>query len=166
MKESQALRILKQAILLERRGWNLYRTVAGQTASDSVRQICRFLAGEEEQHIEFLSRQFAAYQQNGVFTAVDVPYRVDAFAKTALTESIRSEIDAAGYEAAALSAALELEKNALELYAGRAGEAEDDAEKSLYQMPADWERAHLDLLVKINQELTEDVWYDNQFWPF
>ena len=166
MIESRALQILKRAILLERRGRNLYRTVAEQTESGAVREMCQFLAGEEDKHIEFLSRQFSGYQKNGAFAQADVQSGEEAFAKAAITEGIRKEIDAAGYEAAAVSAALELEKNAIRLYSERAEETDDANEKSLYLMLADWEREHLGLLAKINQELTEDVWYDNQFWPF
>ena len=166
MKEDRALEILKKAILLERRGWSLYRSVGKQTRSESVREICDFLAGEEEKHIAYLSRQFSGYRKNGEFSEETPDSMAEAFADSAVTDSIRKEIDAAGYEAAALSAALELEKNAIALYSDRAAAATDTAESALYRKLADWEREHLDLLAKINRELTEDVWYDNQFWPF
>jgi len=33
-------------------------------------------------------------------------------------------------------------------------------------MLADWEKGHHYWLHKINEDLKEQVWYDNNFWPF
>ncbi|MDZ7724486.1 MAG: hypothetical protein U5R06_17210 [candidate division KSB1 bacterium] len=59
-----------------------------------------------------------------------------------------------------------MEQKSIDLYAARAESSEDSEEKKLYHWLADWEQTHLDMLVKMDQELTEDIWYDNQFWPF
>ena len=61
---------------------------------------------------------------------------------------------------------MSMEKNAIEIYCRRAAEAQDPDEKALYDWLAKWETAHLNFLAKLDRELTEEIWHDNQFWPF
>jgi rubrerythrin len=58
-----------------------------------------------------------------------------------------------------------LEEKAVAYYSSRANETSDPLEKDLYQWLADWEKTHFDLLLAIDNELKEQVWYDQQFWP-
>ena len=81
-------------------------------------------------------------------------------------KELKEEISAADYEAAAISAAIAMEKNAIRLYSDRASDAADPNEKALYKWLAEWERQHLNFLAEIDKELTEKIWYDNNFWPF
>jgi rubrerythrin len=59
-----------------------------------------------------------------------------------------------------------MEKNAIQLYSDRASDAPDPNEKALYKWLAEWELQHLNFLAEIDKELTEQVWHDNNFWPF
>jgi len=159
--------ILKTAILLERRGKAFYTTAARQTQSEAARKIFTMMAEEEDEHVEFLSKQFADYQKNGKFSMNDVEQPVDdTEAVMILSEQVKKEISAAGFEAAAISAAMDFETRAIEVYQGRADEATDSNEKEMYQMLADWERTHHHLLHKLNEDLKEQIWNDNNFWPF
>ena len=124
------------------------------------------MAQEEEKHVEYLSEHFRNVMEKGFFisqTSYDNP---EIFSKNVLSEEIRKEIDAASYEAAAISAAIEMEKKAITLYSGRAEETEEENEKALYKMLTEWEKTHLDFLAELNEELTEEIWYENSFWPF
>lgn len=160
--------ILKEAILLEQRGKAFYSSVAAQTNSEAVKQIFNMIAEEEEEHIRFLSDQYTNYKKNSTF--LDVAARSgsvpDEVARKVLTDEMKSQISAAGFEAAAISAAMDFEAKAVELYSTRAGSASDPNEKALYSMLADWERGHHQWLARIDKELREQVWYDNNFWPF
>lgn len=159
--------ILKTAILLERRGKAFYTAVARQTDSESVEKVFSMLAEEEDQHIEYLSKQFAEYEKSGQFVKNEIGEPTDDEEATLiLSEKIKSEISAASYEAAAISAAIDFENRAIEVYQNRADEAEDANEKELYQMLADWERTHHRLLHRLNEDLKEQIWQDNNFWPF
>jgi rubrerythrin len=159
--------ILKTAILLELRGKAFYTTAACNTDSDSVRKIFTMMADEEAVHIEFLSRQFAEYEKNGKFAGNNVEGPADdTEAVMILSKQVKKEISAAGFEAAAISAAIDFENRAIAVYQGRADETVDANEKEMYQMLADWERTHHRLLFKLNEDLKEQVWYDNHFWPF
>lgn len=159
--------ILKEAILLERRGKAFYTTCARQTQSEAAKKIFQMMADEEDEHINFLSKQFAHYEKTHEFMKNDVHGDVDdSTVMKILSEDIKKEISAASFEAAAISAAMDFETRAVEIYSQRANEASDPNEKEMYQMLADWEKGHHFWLHKINDELKEQVWYDNNFWPF
>ena len=64
-----AIDILKEAILLERRGKAFYTNVARQSQSEAARKIFEMMAAEEDEHINFLSRQFINYDKNKEFLA-------------------------------------------------------------------------------------------------
>jgi rubrerythrin len=159
--------ILKTAILLEHRGKSFYTTAARQTESEAVRKFFIMMADEESEHIEFLSRQFAEFEKRGKFAkkAISSPAE-DAEAPAILSEKIKSEISAAGFEAAAISAAIDFENRAIEIYQGRANSATDPNEREMYQTLADWERTHFRMLHNIDEGLREQIWQDNNFWPF
>jgi rubrerythrin len=165
MAESKSLEILKGAILLERRGKAFYQNVAGQAKDPAIRRIFETMAEEEQQHIEFLAKQYSNLAQGGGFDPVKMNAASYETAKSVLTEGVQKNISAAGYEASAISAAMAMEERAVNYYAERASSSEDKTEKELYQQLADWERTHFKILRDIDKELTEKVWFDNQFWP-
>jgi rubrerythrin len=167
MSEDKTTQILKNAILLEKRGNAFYGKVAEQSSAKAVKDFFMMMAAEEAKHIQVLADQYKAYQQNRKFEPVDYQDgQFSTIASNVLTQEVREQISAAGYEAAAVSAAMTMEKNAVRLYSGRAAEAEDPNEKELYEWLAKWETQHLDFLSQIDKELTDQIWYDNRFWPF
>jgi rubrerythrin len=159
--------ILKNAILLETRGRAFYTKVADQAESPAVKQFFETMAKEEDEHVRILSKQFRAYNKDGKFIPEPSTQKPMAdLAAEILNEDTLAQIAAADFEAAAVSAAMAMEKRAIGLYAKRADTAEDPAEKELYRWLADWEKTHLDFLAKVDRALTEKIWNDNQFWPF
>jgi len=159
--------ILKEAILLERRGRSFYLKVAEQSAHAAVREFFEMMAEEEQRHIEILEDQFSAYARNQQFEPLASQERQNQPAdQLVLDESVKKQIAAADYEAAAISAAILMEEKAVALYSERAEFAQDPAEESLYLWLAAWERGHLSSLVKIDREIKEAIWNDQQFWPF
>ncbi len=164
---NSAINILKTAILLERRGKAFYTQVARQSESKSAKKIFEMMAEEENAHIEFLSKQFVHYEKNNAFIQLDEHQEDDdTDAVMILTEGIKKEISAASFEAAAISAAIDFENNAIKVYSDRAEEATDANEKAMYTMLAEWEKGHHHLLHKLNEDLKEQIWNDNNFWPF
>ena len=168
MESSKALDILKEAILLERRGKAFYTNVAEKSDSPAAKKIFMMMAEEEDEHIRFLSKQFASFVKENKFVRPDI-HEEDPNEETVLrilSDEIKKEISAASFEAAAISAAMDFESRAVQIYSERTKSAEDPHEKELYQMLADWEVGHHKWLHKINEDLKEQIWYDNNFWPF
>lgn len=154
--------------MLEQRGRAFYSNIAAQTNSEAVRRIFTMIAEEEEQHIRFLSEQYRHYQKHNFFMDItlEAGNAPDEVARKVLSEEMKSQISAASFEAAAISASMDFEAKAVELYSSRAESAADPNEKELYRMLAEWERGHHKWLMRIDKELREQVWYDNNFWPF
>lgn len=166
MVETDALTILKRAILLETRGKAFYKKAAEEAGNQVVKEFFEMMAAEEVSHIKILSEQYKSYQANNKF----IPRAVDEYSadvvEQIITEKLIESISAAGFESAAISAAMGMEERAIKLYSLRAEEATDLNEKALYRWLADWETQHLELLAKIDKEVTETIWNDNSFWPF
>jgi rubrerythrin len=165
-QNDKAVEVLKTAILLERRGKAFYTQAGRNSESKSATRIFEMMAEEEDEHIDFLVKQFKNYQEHHEFLTNEAPPEEDDAVIEILTENIKKEISAAGFEAAAIRAAIDFENRAIEIYSKRAKEATDPNEKEMYQMLADWEKTHHQLLYQLNEDLKEQVWNDNNFWPF
>ncbi len=162
-----SMEILKEAILLERRGQAFYRKVADQADNSSVKEFFEMMAQEEGRHIEILENQFTAYVQNKQFAPLDPKdSQSTPQVQQVLTDKVKQQITAADFEAAAISAAMLMEERAVALYSQQAQATEDPEEEVLYQWLADWERSHLKFLAQLDREIKEVIWNDNQFWPF
>jgi rubrerythrin len=160
------LEILKNAILMERQGKAFYEHVASMTKSDAVRNIFAFMAKEEHIHIMQLSEQFIHFQTDNAFKLKEFPKGDTSFVGRIMTKGICSQINAASFEAAAISAAIDFENKAIEVYTQSALNTTDMAQRAVFSWLAEWEKGHHRVLNQLNDELKEDVWYNNQFWPF
>ncbi len=162
-----ALNILKEAILLERRGRAFYQKVAAQAENEAVREFFETMVAEEQQHMHILNEQLKSYRSNQKFVALDAKNtQGQPMPELVLTDKVKQQIAAADFEAAAISAAMLMEERAVNLYAKRAATTDDPQEKDLYDWLADWEKGHLAFLADLDQTLKEAIWNDNQFWPF
>lgn len=167
MGEDKTVKILKSAILLEKRGRAFYTTVARQTDKAAVSRFFDQMADEEKSHVRVLSEQYKIYCEKKSFkSGAYGTERAGLIASQVLTRELKDQISAAGFEAAAIAAAMAMEKNAIRLYSQRAEEAQDPNEKALYGWLADWEKTHLDFLAAVEREVTEKIWNDSSFWPF
>lgn len=167
MKKNDVLEILKQAILLESRGRAFYAKVAEQAEDAVVKEFFETMAIEEQKHMRALSDQYKAYHRDKKFT----PGSYDAgdtsrVASKVLTQALKEKIAAAGFEAAAISAAISMEERAVKLYSESAKTAEDPEAEALYNWLSSWEREHLNALLDIDKALREKIWFDNKFWSF
>ncbi len=165
MTETTLLDILKGAILLEHRGKALYESVAGSSGSDAVKGLFKMLSREEDKHIRILSTQFARAAKGEPLDTAGLEKEHAATHEAILTKKIVADISGAGYEAAVIAAALEFEKNAVKFYSQHASEAKSAEEKKLYRWLTEWEQNHMLMLARLDNELKEKIWYDNQFWP-
>jgi len=157
--------ILKEAILLERKGKAFYEGAARAAENDGVREVFLTMAGEERKHIELLERLYRdalSGKELEPLSLTEIPSRST---DVVLNEKTKAEIDAAGYEAAAISAAMGMEEKAVSFYSEQAKNSDGGA-KELFAWLADWERTHLALLAALNEDLRQRVWQDQRFWPF
>jgi len=167
MDTNKTLNILKNAILMEKRGFAFYSNVADQASDAEISNVFRTMAFEESLHIKFLSEQFLSFEQNKEFTCPNLPdSSAEGVANMVLSEEMKNKIAAAGFEAAAISAAIDMENKAIEVYSAQAKDTQDLNERMLFNWLANWEKGHLKILNDLDNELKERIWFDNQFWPF
>jgi rubrerythrin len=165
MPESQTLDIIKGAILLEHKGKALYDSVRETSEIDAVKELFTLLSQEEDTHIKILNRQFRRLTEGKGIEPEGLEESHSAVADTVISESITKEVYAAGYEAAVISAALEFEKQAVKYYSEHAASAVSQGEKEIFGWLTAWEKSHMQMLAKLDDELKEKIWFDNQFWP-
>ena len=117
METQKALDILKMAILMEKRGYDFYANVAENSKDTEIGHIFLVMADEETKHVKFLSDQFSHYATKHEFAKIDLPdLGQEEFTRLILSEEIKQKISSAGFEAAAISAAIDFEKKAIEVY--------------------------------------------------
>jgi rubrerythrin len=165
MAETNTLDILKGAILLEHKGKALYESVVKATESQGVRELFSLLSREEEKHIHILEKQFSRIAKGESFDVAELEKDHAATHEAVITGEIVKSISGAGYEAAVIAAALDFEKRAVHFYDEHAASAASEEEKKLYRWLTDWEKSHMEMMARLDSELKEKIWYDNQFWP-
>jgi rubrerythrin len=157
--------IVKGAILLEHKGKALYESVTETTKIEGVKELFKMLVQEEQKHINLLTKQYSRILKGQSPDASDLEQGDATVTAAIISSEVVKEVHGAGYEAAVISAALEFEKNAVNFYSKQAEEAESEGEQKLYRWLVRWEKTHMMILAKLDNEIREQIWYDNQFWP-
>jgi rubrerythrin len=165
MNENKTLDIIKGAILLEHRGKALYESVAQKTDVKAVKELFEMLVEEEKSHVDILNKQYALVSKGKPMNLSGLGDMKGTTIGSVLSEKIVKGISGAGYEAAVIAAALEFEKNAVKYYGAQEAEAKTDEEKKFYNWLVKWETGHMTMLAKIDNDIKEQIWYDNSFWP-
>ena len=117
--------------------------------------------------MKMLEAQFKSIMQSGKFAAGR--YETEGSGDTPpaiLSQDLKNKINAAGFEATAITAAVDFEQKAVKLYGERAEAAADPGEKKLYRWLSAWEQTHLEKLLTLQEDLKQRIWEDNSFWPF
>jgi len=151
---------------MERQGKALYETAQAQAENKDVKAFFQSLAEEEQEHMDILEEQFKAFMKNGKFIASGFENVAAGTAPDILSDAVKKNINAAGFESTAITAAIGFEEKAVTLYAQRAQETTDPEEKKLYNWLSVWEKTHLKKLMEIQESLMAKIWEDNSFWPF
>ncbi len=167
MENKKLIEILKSAILLEVRGEAFYRKVAESSGNQGIRKIFGIMADEEVLHTRILREKYTEISNGKKLSVSGLKSDPeDSVTGYVLSESLKDQIASAGFEAAAIAAAIDMESKAIKLYSERAENAADENEKKLFSWLAEWERGHHKLLFELDRDLKERIWNDNQFWPF
>lgn len=167
MKKHKLLEVLKSAILLEVRGEAFYRKVSDSTENPDIKKIFDIMAREEVLHTKLLREKYSEVVKENKVSGISLSDdQEQSAASYVLSDSMKSSIESAGFEAAAISAAIDMESRAIKLYSESAEKADDINEKKLFSWLAEWERGHHKLLFELDKDLKERIWNDNQFWPF
>lgn len=162
---AQVIDIIKGAILLERKGKAFYESTARSAQTPAVKEIFETMAAEEEKHLEMLSKHYSSLIHSGKLSQLKYEENPVQFSMAVLTRQVRDQISAAGFEAAAITAAMAMEDNAVKFYSQQAKATTNPLQKELFDWLSNWEKTHLQFLSDLDNELKQSIWFDNQFWP-
>lgn len=158
---------IKQGILLERKGKIFYEIASKQAEDKLVKDFFQEMSDDEFYHDRYLSKIYSNLNRSGIISKIDLTGSdIRKASRVVINNDLITKISSASYEAAAISAAIELEKKSIQLYSAQADNSTDSEEKNMFEFLRDWEKGHLDVLENINRELQDKVWFDNNFWPF
>jgi len=161
------LKVVKEALLLEMRGMAFYSKIAKEATVEEVASFFSMMASEEEKHATLLKQQYNALEAGEkIQLPEDAPSSIFEAAGFVLPASVMRQMSPAGFEAAAISVAIDMETRAIQLYSSRAEAAETPEEKELYEWLTGWEEEHREMLTAIDTRLQERFWSDNSFWPY
>ena len=159
---------LLQAIKAERDGHSFYQMAATCSADPKAKEVFAGLAGEELEHMRFLTKQHESILTTGkpddsvkLGTGMDLTGLSPIF-----SDGVKKRIKDAHFEMSALSIGIQLELDAVKFYQAQAGAAEDGRVKEFYTELAKWESGHYEALLRQQQELKEDYWAAGGFSPF
>jgi rubrerythrin len=164
MNNEKILDILKNALLLEKRGRAFYKKAKEDSKVEEVKKIFELMENEEEKHIEFLNKQFNSLQNIGKFLIESFSVEFKPLEEK-IFESLKEKIEIANYESMAIFMAITFEKEAVNFYDEKAKISTTEDERKVFTYLRDWEKTHVDFLTKIDNTLKEKIWYDNKFWP-
>ncbi|MCI0514872.1 ferritin family protein, partial [candidate division KSB1 bacterium] len=150
MADNKPLEILKGALLLERKGRAFYEHAAQQIQEPMVKKVFEMMAKEEKSHVEILTRQYTNLVRDGKLREIHYDTQPLEILGKILTAEVKNEISAAGFEAAAVSAAIGMEDRAVRYYSEQVGKAVDTIEKELFTWLANWEKGHLKMLMALD----------------
>ncbi len=163
METTQKIEALKNALLLERRAQAFYGSVSGQSSDENIKGVFSHMAQEEGVHAKFIETHLRSLQETGSFADLDT--YGDALGNV-LDAKTRVDIITAGYEDAAILAAIALEEKAIAFYTEQEEKAAEPEEKQFFRWLSDWEQQHLAELQEMDNLLREKIWNDSNFWPF
>ncbi len=167
MENEKALEIIKSAILMEVRGQAFYKSVVERTNNSDIKNIFNIMADEEKLHADFLTKHYLTIKQGLSPETILLPKETsENIVNLILSKDIKNQVSGAGYEAAAISASIDMENKAVEIYTNFANETTDHEIKELFFWLANWEKGHVKMLSELDKELREKIWFDNNFWPF
>ena len=159
---------LAKAIKAEHDGHFFYLSAASNTQDPKGKEVFQMLAEEEQRHMLYLKTQHKSLVTTGSIDAsLELGSRLDlSGASPIFSEDLKTRIKDANYEMSALSIGITLEQNSIRFYESEAGAVSDPGGKEFYLKLADWEKGHLDALLRQEDALKEDYWYHSGFYPY
>ncbi|MBI2836540.1 MAG: ferritin family protein [Chloroflexi bacterium] len=146
-----ALRLLAQAMAIEREGRKFYLQAAQSARDEKGRETFTALAGDEEKHYELIKRQRDSLSRAGawVTTPEVAPVHVDLSRPlfSGDKQGTAPMILPGSSEQDALLFGLDIESRSFELYRKGASETADLVAKQMFEFLAGQEQTHFDLLM-------------------
>ena len=165
-KLQRMVQAIKDAIMTEIKGQQLYSHAAATTEDPTARALFQDLADDEDEHVALLEAQYRHLLEEGRIDLSEVhPAELDHGAGHVIDDDFRRSLKRGKFELAVISIGCDLESRAIQYYREQAERAEDPDLKQLFTWLSEWEVGHLDHLKELEQMLQDAYWSDQGFAP-
>ena len=164
--KEQMILALRNAIMTEIKGQQLYSHAAATTENASAKLMFDQLAKDEDEHVEILQTQYKHLEKSGKLDLSQVqPGEVDHGAGTVIDDKFRKSLGRGKFELAVVGIGCDLENKAIAYYKEQAALVDDADLKQLFTWLAEWEEGHLSQLMELEKLMQDDYWADQGFSP-
>ncbi len=165
-KTEQMITAIKDAIMTEIKGQQLYSHAALQTEDPSAKAMFEALAKDEDEHVALLKAQYDNILNNGMVDLSQVhPAEVDHGAGHVIDDGFRKSIKRGTFELAVVGIGCDLENKAIAYYREQAEITEDADLRQLFTWLSEWEVGHLKQLMELEKMMQDEYWADQGFSP-
>ncbi len=160
------IKAIKDAIMVEIKGQQLYHHAASQTEDPSAKAMFEMLARDEDDHVRILQNQYKNLMQDGKIDLDNVhPAEVDHGSHNIITDDFKKSIRRGQFEMAVISIGCDLENKAIAYYKENAARTDDPDLKQLFTWLVEWEDGHLEQLLELEKIYQDAYWADQGFSP-
>jgi rubrerythrin len=160
------IEVVKEALLAEVKGHQLYTHAATTTTDPAVQGIFKSLARDEEAHIAILKGQAQALVDTGSLDLGAVSTaEVGGGSHAIIDDDFKRSLKKGTFEMAAIGIGCDLEKRAIAYYSEHAEKTDDPELKKLFSWLTEWEKNHLSQLLDLEKFYKDAFWADQGFMP-
>lgn len=165
-KKEAMIKAIKDALMVEIKGQQLYSHAAQETKDPAARAMFEMLARDEDDHVNILKVQYKSLMNEGKVDLDAVhPAELDHGSQTVVTDDFKKSIKRGNFEMAVISIGCDLENKAITYYREQSKKAEDADLKQLFTWLAEWEDGHLEQLLELEKVYQDAYWADQGFSP-
>ena len=165
-KTENMIKAVKDAIMTEIKGQQLYSHAATQTQDPSAKAMFEALAKDEDEHVALLKAQYQSLLNNGsIDLSVMHPAELDHGAGHVIDDGFRKSIKRGTFELAVVGIGCDLENKAISYYKEHAEKTDDPDLKKLFTWLREWEDGHLEQLLELEKIYQDAYWADQGFSP-
>lgn len=165
-KKAHLIEVIKNALMVEIKGQQLYSHAATQTQDPSAKILFEMLANDEEQHVNILKQQYESLMKDGALNMDNIhPAEVDHGSQGVVSDEFKKSIKRGDFEMAVIGIGCDLEAKAIAFYEKHAAETDNPELKKLFTWLVEWEEGHLDQLKELEDRYQAAYWADQGFSP-
>jgi rubrerythrin len=164
---SKKLRVLEYAMAMEKQGAKFYSDNKEKFENQDAKDLFERLARVEMEHYNILKEHYDALMEDDDWESLDIEisggeeiYEKELKASNVKVDSLNAS------DVAIMRMAYLIENDFAEFYKKALESAEHESEKTLLRMLVEWEEGHRQLFYREFQDLMENNWFKQGFYPF
>lgn len=165
-KKQEMIKAIKDAVMVEIKGQQLYSHAARETTDPQAKAMFAMLAKDEDDHVRILMSQYKSLMEEGRINLDEVhPAEVDHGSHGIINDEFKRAIRRGNFEMAVIGIGCDLENKAIAYYKEQAAKTGDPDLRQLFTWLVEWEDGHLEQLLELEKIYQDAYWSDQGFSP-